>query len=44
MAVKTITGPLVQRFPSVRAVRPVEWRGGSVFRFPTSLWVSLEER
>ena len=44
MAIKTITAPLVQRFSAARLVRPADWMGGSVFRFPGSLWVSFENR
>jgi len=43
MAMKKITAPLVQRFAAARLDRPVDWEGGSVFRFPGSLWVSLEQ-
>jgi cytochrome P450 len=42
MAMKTMTAPLAQRFAAARLVRPVDWKGGSVFRFPGSLWVSFE--
>lgn len=42
MAMKTITAPLVQRFAAARLARPVDWKGGSVFRFPGSLWVSFD--
>lgn len=41
MAATVITLPLLQRFTSGTQARPVEWQGGSVFRFPKSLWVSL---
>ena len=41
MAAITITRPLVQRFGPPAPARPVEWRGGSGFRFPRSLWVCL---
>jgi cytochrome P450 len=41
MAAITITRPLLQRFAPPTPARPVEWQGGSGFRFPRSLWVSL---
>lgn len=41
MAAIAITHPLMQRFASVNPARPVDWQGGSVFRFPKSLWVCL---
>ena len=41
MAAAAITHPLIQRFASVTPASPVEWQGGSVFRSPKSLWVSL---
>src|SRR5258708_15826017 len=37
MAAIAITHPLMQRFASVNPARPVDWQGGSVFRFPKSL-------
>jgi len=43
MAMKAVTAPLLQRFASVRLVQPVDWRGGSVFRFPGTLWVRFEQ-
>src|ERR1700722_12757991 len=36
----TMTRPLLQRFAPTPA-RPIDWQGGSGFRFPRSLWVSL---
>jgi hypothetical protein len=42
MAAVTISRPLVERFASVNLARPVEWQGGSGFRSPASLVVSLE--
>ena len=41
MAAATITGPLVRRFALATPAQPVEWRGGSGFRSPAALWVSL---
>jgi hypothetical protein len=41
MAATTITRPLLQRFAPPTSARPVEWQGGSGFRFPRSLWVCL---
>jgi cytochrome P450 len=41
MAAATITRPLLQRFGPPTPARPVEWQGGSGFRFPRSLWVCL---
>ncbi|MGB6689838.1 MAG: cytochrome P450 [Terracidiphilus sp.] len=43
MAAVTITRPLLARFSSARLVEPVEWKGGSGFRFPASLRVTLCE-
>jgi cytochrome P450 len=42
MAMKAITAPLLRRFAAGRLVRPVDWRGRSVFRFPGSLWLRFE--
>ena len=42
MAAVTITRPLLERFASVNLAEPVEWQGGSGFRSPASLVVSLE--
>ena len=41
MAAVTITRPLLQRFAPPMPARPIEWQGGSGFRFPRSLWVCL---
>jgi hypothetical protein len=41
MAANTITRPLLQRFSPPTPARPIEWAGGSGFRFPRSLWVCL---
>jgi cytochrome P450 len=41
MAAITMTRPLLQRFAPPTPARPVEWQGGSGFRFPRSLWVCL---
>jgi cytochrome P450 len=41
MVAITLTRPLVQRFGPPTPARPVEWQGGSGFRFPSSLWVTL---
>jgi hypothetical protein len=41
MAAITITQPLVQRFASATLALPVEWKGGSGFQSPSSLWVSF---
>jgi len=43
MAAVTITRPLVERFSAAKLAEPVEWRGGSGFRFPETLRVSLAE-
>jgi hypothetical protein len=42
MAAVTISRPLLERFSRVNLARPVEWQGGSGFRSPASLVVSLE--
>ncbi len=41
LAMGAITRPLVERFAYAALDRPVEWKGGSGFRFPASLWVLL---
>jgi cytochrome P450 len=41
MAAAAITRPLVSRFALAAQAQPVEWRGGSGFRSPDALWVSL---
>ena len=41
MVATTITRPLLQRFAPPTPALPVEWQGGSGFRFPRSLWVCL---
>jgi cytochrome P450 len=41
MAAVAITAPLLQRFASANLASRVEWRGGSGFRSPRSLWVCL---
>jgi cytochrome P450 len=41
MAAAAITRPLVARFALAIQAQPVEWRGGSGFRSPAALWVSL---
>jgi hypothetical protein len=41
MVAITITRPLVQRFGPPAQARPVDWQGGSGFRFPGALWVCL---
>ncbi len=43
LAIVTLTRPLVERFAHAALDRPVEWKGGSGFRFPAALWVSLKE-
>lgn len=43
MAAQAITRPLLRRFASARLARPVEWQGGSTFKFPQSVWVRLSE-
>ena len=43
MGAVTITLPLVKRFARAALTQPAEWRGGSVFRAPCSLWVRLSE-
>jgi cytochrome P450 len=42
MATVATTLPLVKRFASLKSVRPIDWKGGSVFRSPKSLWVCLD--
>ncbi len=42
MAAVTISRPLVERFAGVKLAEPVDWHGGSGFRSPASLVVSLE--
>jgi cytochrome P450 len=44
MAATTITRPLLQRFTPPTSARPIDWQGGSGFRFPRSLWVCLHPR
>jgi len=44
MAAATVTGPLVRRFALAAPAQPVEWQGGSGFRSPAALWVSLSIR
>jgi cytochrome P450 len=44
MAAVSITAPLLQRFAAANPARPIEWRGGSGFRSPRSLWVCLTAR
>ena len=41
MAATTITRPLLQRFAPPTSAHPIDWQGGSGFRFPRSLWVCL---
>jgi cytochrome P450 len=41
MVMATITRPLLQRFASVQFIQPVAWHGGSGFRSPQALYVSL---
>jgi cytochrome P450 len=41
MVATTLTHPLLQRFRSASLALPVRWQGGSGFRSPSSLWVSL---
>jgi cytochrome P450 len=43
MAAVTITRPLLERFSNARLAEPVQWKGGSVYRFPESLRVLLNE-
>jgi hypothetical protein len=38
-----VTLPLVQRFAGAVLERPVDWQGGSGFRYPKSLWVRFAE-
>jgi cytochrome P450 len=42
MAAVTISRPLLEQFAKVNLVETVEWQGGSGFRSPASLVVSLE--
>jgi cytochrome P450 len=39
LAAITLTHPLIERFPNAALDRAVEFKGGSGFRFPASLWV-----
>ncbi len=41
MAATSLTRPLLQRFAAPTQARPVDWQGGSGFRYPRSLWVYL---
>jgi cytochrome P450 len=41
MAAVTLTRALVQRFSVVKLAQPIEWKGGSGFRFPAKLQVKL---
>jgi cytochrome P450 len=41
MAAVTLTRALVQRFSAVKLAQPIEWKGGSGFRFPAKLQVEL---
>jgi cytochrome P450 len=41
MAAVSISRPLLERFSDAELTKPVEWRGGSGYRFPASLWVQL---
>jgi cytochrome P450 len=44
MVAITITRPLLERFASAEVCKQVEWKGGSVFLSPSSLWVLLGDR
>ena len=44
MAAVTISRPLLERFAQVHLSEPVEWHGGSGFRSPASLVVSLQRQ
>jgi cytochrome P450 len=44
MAAVTISRPLLERFVRVKLCEPVQWCGGSGFRSPASLVVSLERQ
>jgi cytochrome P450 len=41
LATITMTHPLIERFPNAALDRSVEFKGGSGFRFPASLWVTF---
>jgi cytochrome P450 len=41
MVASRITYPLLQRFRSASLASPIQWQGGSGFRSPRRLWVSL---
>lgn len=43
MAAVSIIRPLLDRFAEAKLIKPVEWKGGSGFRFPASLWVQLAD-
>jgi cytochrome P450 len=43
MGAVAITHPLLKRFAAAHLTQPADWRGGSVFRSPWSVWVSLGE-
>lgn len=43
MAAVSITRPLIERFSSATLAEPIKWKGGSVYRFPESLRVLLNE-
>lgn len=43
MAITSLTRPLIERFSSATLHRPVEFKGGSGFRSPSSLWTVLNK-
>jgi cytochrome P450 len=43
MVATKITRPLLERFAAANLTHPVEWRGGTGFRSPTSLHIHLSE-
>jgi cytochrome P450 len=42
MACVTISAPLLKRFSGAVLDKEIEWRGGTGFQFPASLWVVLQ--
>jgi cytochrome P450 len=41
MAAASITRPLLETFSEATLTQPIEWSGGSGFRYPASLWAYL---
>jgi hypothetical protein len=43
MAAVSITRPLLEKFSGATLAEPIKWKGGSVYRFPSSLRVLFDE-